>query len=612
MLLVPLGAQSSDWAHNAINLTHAYGDGSGVKVGVLDMLTRCTHQELAGRCHNWTPVGYEDMAYGNHATHISSIIAGKDKAPDYYEHDGGVAPGAFIINYGIFQSDGNWTSDEIEIEAAQHAVDRGVSVINQSYGAYDEYGRAFFAAAVTNIWKSHKNVTFVYAAGNEGTLIDGGNVKGIDNVIMVGATDSTGRITYWANRPGNNYKDQFIVAPGDFISGAFGQSDNDYGFMSGTSMAAPMVTGAVALLHDRWGHLKKDPEATAQILYESATDLGEKGVDAVYGHGMLNIAAAMSPIPEDDGEEDDHCHHAEDDEDSGSNNTGNVTCGYLGCFGVQGNFNVRSVDSSNRVSSIPHRDTGVNVRLGRINTNRVVHSAASQLDIVFFDKFQRDFKTNVAEYKPLDLPKSNYVALSENLEMQLTGGTPNFKVSLSDVVVGHGKSFGFNHHPVLDTLDDGVYVANDKVGVMYSDTSTTGLYKPQDWLTLTYTDEKGYLGSSGGGAFSFGEYQTASATLDKDYGLFFGSVTAATSVGDGGSGVVRMSDTVNSMAFNAGIKGTVRDGFNWKFTVGQDLQPVDGKMSVSYLDYSGRSVLQSVELDDNRRTKFMFNVNYTW
>jgi len=613
MLLMPIGAQSSDWAHDAINLTHEYGDGSGVKVGVLDMLARCTHQELAGRCHNWTPVGYEDMGYGNHATHISSIIAGKDKAPDFYEHDGGVAPGAFIINYGIFESNGNWTSDEIEVEAANHAVDRGVSVINQSYGIYNEYGRAWFAPAVVNVWQSHKNVTFVYAAGNEGTLIDGGDVKGIDNVIMVGATDETGRITYWSNRPGNNYKDQFIVAPGDFISGAFGQSDNDYGWMSGTSMAAPMVTGAVALLHDRWGHLKKDPEATAQILYESATDLGEKGVDKVYGHGMLNIAAAMSPIPIDEEEEEESCHHDHGDEvDSGSNNTGNYTCGYLGCFGTRGNFNVRSVDSSNRVSSAPHRDAGVDVRLERIQTNRVVFSAASQLDVVFFDKFQRDFKTNVAQYKSLDLPKSNYMALSDEVHIQMTNGSPNFKVNLSDVVVGHGKSFGFNRHPVLDTLDDGVYVTTDKVGVMYSDTSTTGLYKPQDWLTLTYTDEKGFLGSSGGGAFSFGEYQTASATLDKDYGLFFGSVTAATSVGDGGRGVVRMSDTVNSVAFNAGIKGTVSNSLNWKFSVGQDLQPIDGRMSVSYIDYSGRSVLQSVELDENRRTKFQFNLNYTW
>ena len=101
MLLVPLGAQSSDWAHDAVNLTHKYGDGSGVKVGVLDMLARCTHQELAGRCHNWTPVGYENMTYGNHGTHVSSIIAGNDKAPDWLEHDGGIAPGAFIVNYGI-------------------------------------------------------------------------------------------------------------------------------------------------------------------------------------------------------------------------------------------------------------------------------------------------------------------------------------------------------------------------------------------------------------------------------------------------------------------------------------------------------------------------------
>ena len=47
---MPFGAQSSDWAHDAISLTHEYGDGSGVKVGVMDGAARCSHQELIGHC----------------------------------------------------------------------------------------------------------------------------------------------------------------------------------------------------------------------------------------------------------------------------------------------------------------------------------------------------------------------------------------------------------------------------------------------------------------------------------------------------------------------------------------------------------------------------------
>ena len=91
------------------------------------------------------------------------------------------------------------------------------------------------------------------------------------------------------------YKNQFIVAPGDYISGAFAGSDNDYGHMSGTSMAAPIVTGVIAILHDHWGHLKNNPQATAKILYDSATDMGAPGVDPVWGYGLLNIQAAFDP-----------------------------------------------------------------------------------------------------------------------------------------------------------------------------------------------------------------------------------------------------------------------------------------------------------------------------
>ena len=147
------------------------------KVGVLDQLALCTHQELSGRCQAWRPVGYDNLQAGDHGTHVASIIAGKDKAPGWLEHDGGMAPGATILSYGIFDPNGGWLSDEIERDSAAHAHMQGASVINQSYGAYDASGHAAFIPEVTNIWKSHKTMTFVYAAGNEGTLIDKGKCK---------------------------------------------------------------------------------------------------------------------------------------------------------------------------------------------------------------------------------------------------------------------------------------------------------------------------------------------------------------------------------------------------------------------------------------------------
>ena len=629
----------SEWAHNAINLTHEFGNGSGVKVGIMDGEARCSHQELAGHCTEYYSAEDFGKYYSNHGTHVSTIIAGVNKAPDCLDHDGGVAPKAHIGSYAVFSTvwspnGGQWISDSAETEMANLAASHGVTVINQSYGDYDDNWRAYLNPNTVAVWKAHKNITFVNAAGNDGTLLDPGNVKGIENVVFVGATDASGNITPWSNRPGNNYEDQFIVEPGDYISGGFANSDADYGHMSGTSMAAPMVTGAIAILHDHWGHLKGDPSATVAILFESATDLGAPGVDKVYGHGMLNIRGMFEPIPivDNPGEDidPDECEDVIiDDDDDGwvwIGTPGNwydshgvkqqSSCaappvdddpddGWV-WIGTPGDGNW--YDSHGNRNYFAVEVNGRRKVLRRMNASAALIRSASDLDVVFFDKYGRDYKTNAANYSPHSSLVTDYMDLGSGVSMQMVNtGKPNFKVDMDGVAVGRGRTMGFENNPVLATLDDGTFISNDKVGVMYSDSATAAHYKPEDWLTLTYIKENGFLGSTG-----VGKYDTIASTVSKDYGMFFGSTTMAVSKGKGGRSIMSMSDTVPSLAFEAGLRGEVKKNLNWQFTVSQALQPVGGTMSVSYDDRHGSNINRTIDMGDYRDTKLMFKINYTW
>jgi hypothetical protein len=84
------------------------------------------------------------------------------------------------------------------------------------------------------------------------------------------------------------------VAPGELIL----VSDGSGGVtrMTGTSFAAPLVSGAVALLQNRWPWLQNYPKETVDIILNSAKDLGAPGVDNVYGHGLLDVTASQSPL----------------------------------------------------------------------------------------------------------------------------------------------------------------------------------------------------------------------------------------------------------------------------------------------------------------------------
>jgi len=149
---------------------------------------------------------------------------------------------------------------------------------------------------------------FVIAAGNDGiSQSQNINWNNAANFIVVGSVDPASQISDFSNRPGtacllvngackagNALMNHFIVAPGEMIL----VSDGHGGVTrySGTSFAAPLVSGTVALIHDRWPWLAKYPKESIDIILKTATDLGAPGVDPVYGVGQLNVTAALSPI----------------------------------------------------------------------------------------------------------------------------------------------------------------------------------------------------------------------------------------------------------------------------------------------------------------------------
>jgi subtilisin family serine protease len=119
-------------------------------------------------------------------------------------------------------------------------------------------------------------------------------LKGLDssNVIYVGEVDANDNIpltdSLSSNQAGDTHKNQFIVTSSDYITTA-----RDGG-THGNSFAAPRVAGTAALVRHKFPNLSG--AQTATTILHTADDLGVAGVDAVYGHGKLNVGKALAPV----------------------------------------------------------------------------------------------------------------------------------------------------------------------------------------------------------------------------------------------------------------------------------------------------------------------------
>lgn len=302
--------------------------GRGVKIGVLDSGFNLFHEDLKDRIN--VSESY-DFAYdrtlqevidggqaemekfnGSHGSHVAGTIGAENNGVGIV----GVAYNSTLNVYKV-SSDTSPSAPSDHISAAiVMATDHGAKVLNLSYGAGGGNQSTMDYFGYYQNYMTSKDTTLVVAAGNDGAdcksldtcnfLAGGlvsqysGNIASNDGtIIVVGAYDTaTQDIASFSNRAGM-YKNNYIMAPGTNIysvEGSFGTGNNTTGYVykSGTSMAAPVVTGSFALMAEKYPNLTGSE--IAQIFFDTATDLGAPGVDDIYGHGLINVDKAFQPI----------------------------------------------------------------------------------------------------------------------------------------------------------------------------------------------------------------------------------------------------------------------------------------------------------------------------
>ena len=216
----------------------ATADGTGVKVAVIDTGVQANHPDLVGQVITGRDfIADPDIAGGTtdphgHGTHVAGIIAAADNAIGVV----GGSPLATILPVRVLDSCGSGSTSDVAA-GVLWAKNNGAKVINMSLGSTgnDPVLQAAVDAAVKD------GVTVVAAAGNSASLSPL-YPGAYDSAIGVGAIDGTGRIASYSNR-GVTID---IAAPGSTILSTL--RNLDYGAMSGTSMASPVVAASVALL----------------------------------------------------------------------------------------------------------------------------------------------------------------------------------------------------------------------------------------------------------------------------------------------------------------------------------------------------------------------------
>ncbi|WP_228120244.1 S8 family serine peptidase [Streptomyces fagopyri] len=275
----------------------AGGTGAGVRVAVLDSGADTTHPDLAGRIvESRSFVAGEGVIDRNgHGTHTASTVAGTGAASDGKER--GVAPGADLIVGKVLGDNGSGPISGIIAGMEWAARTEHAKVINMSLGTPAWHTQDDPLSQAVNQLSAETGALFVIAAGNAGNSPYSVSAPGTaDAALTVGAVDASDRLADFSSagpRMNDDALKPDLTAPGVDVLAARSQQmswgEGYYRSDSGTSMAAPHVTGAAVLLaqkHPTWtGQRIKDALMSTSVLTPDYSPYQA-------GAGRLDVGAA--------------------------------------------------------------------------------------------------------------------------------------------------------------------------------------------------------------------------------------------------------------------------------------------------------------------------------
>ena len=309
ILAIPANAQFViDSEYNAqgalatINAAAAYGlglTGQGIKVGVVDTGINSSHtefggQKLEGGWDYFTQLVNSNIDPDGHGSHVGGIIGAHRDGVGMH----GVAYNSTLVNGRGLNDFGSGNSTTLS-SAIDYTVAAGVRVVNNSWGTPGCFVTtctvsSTFMTSFTNAVES--DVVLVFAAGNSDSS-QVGHYAGAPyyhpelkpNWIAVAASDVTGNSMAWFTNACGVAADWCITAPGASIYSVDGTTNSGYTNMSGTSMAAPHVSGAVALVAESFPWMT-GAQLTSTVL-TTASNANAPGT--IRGRGDLDVGKAV-------------------------------------------------------------------------------------------------------------------------------------------------------------------------------------------------------------------------------------------------------------------------------------------------------------------------------